>query len=286
MNGSTDHRENIETKGFAIWEDIYNVHEIDAIIDKISKSDQTNSTFRKTDDLFAIRQFLKEIPGVKQLIFNDRLRKVIGSSFGNEYFIVKSIYFDKPEKSNWFVAWHQDLTISVDNKAILPGYDRWTTKLNQFAVQPPQNILKANFTIRIHLDDTDEGNGALKVIPGSHHDIIRTDNFNLRPADGVSCNVPAGGVMIMRPLLIHASGRTTTNSGEEFYILSLVRRNCRWRLTGLKRKGIKSTVISVKLHIPFPSIVFLKTDLSLDSPCQPARYKAGARRHPPEKNRP
>jgi hypothetical protein len=82
--------------------------------------------------------------------------------------VVKSICFDKPEKSNWFVAYYQDLTMSVNQKQDLPGFGPWTVKHNQYAVQPPINILQDNFTIRLHLDNTDEGNGALKVIPGSY----------------------------------------------------------------------------------------------------------------------
>jgi len=206
-----NHQNNIAQNGFTILNDIYTGDEINAILNTISKTDQSNPTFRKTNDLFAIRQFLKEMPEVKQLVFNDRLKQCINQLSGAGYFIVKSIYFDKPPQSNWFVAWHQDLTISVDGKANIPGYNSWTNKLNQFAVQPPVNILRDNFTVRIHLEDTNEDNGALKVIPGSHLDIIRAESLNLQPGDGVSCNVPAGGIMIMRPLLMHASNRTTND---------------------------------------------------------------------------
>ncbi|MFD1256587.1 phytanoyl-CoA dioxygenase family protein [Mucilaginibacter terrae] len=131
---------------------------------------------------------------------------------GNKYFVVKSIYFDKPEKSNWFVAYHQDLTVSVDRKIDLPGFGPWTVKQNQFAVQPPINILQNNFTIRIHLDDTNETNGALKVIPGSNvKGMYRAENIDWRVEQEDVCVVPQGGVMIMRPLLLHASNRSTGN---------------------------------------------------------------------------
>ena len=211
MLNLTDHQNKISRDGFTTLADIYTNDEIDAILNTISQADQSNPTFRKTEDLFAIRQFLKEVPDVKPLVLNKKLKVCIASLFGDSYFIVKSIYFDKPPQSNWFVAWHQDLTISVDKKIDLPGYGPWTTKLNQFAVQPPAGILKDNFTVRIHLDDTDEGNGALKVIPGSHLDITRTEHLNLQARDGVTCSVPAGGIMIMRPLLMHASNRSTNN---------------------------------------------------------------------------
>lgn len=132
--------------------------------------------------------------------------------FGENCFLVKSIYFDKPEKSNWFVSYHQDLTISVDKKLEIEGFGPYTVKQNQFAVQPPLDILERNFTIRVHLDDTDENNGALKVIPHSHHKgIYRPETIDWAVEKEVSCNVQAGGLMIMKPLLLHSSSRTTNN---------------------------------------------------------------------------
>jgi ectoine hydroxylase-related dioxygenase (phytanoyl-CoA dioxygenase family) len=123
--------------------------------------------------------------------------------------VVKSIYFDKPEQSNWFVAWHQDLTISVDKKVDLPGYTSWTSKHKQFAVQPPLEILEDNFTIRIHLDDTNADNGALKVLPESHlKSIYRAENIDFSIESESICDVKRGGAMVMRPLLMHASDRT------------------------------------------------------------------------------
>ena len=205
------HQENISSKGFTLIDDVFNAHEIAAILAVINNTDQSNPTFRKTEDLFAIRQFFKEIPEVKALVFNEKLQSIVKDLFGDGYFISKSIYFDKPKKSKWFVAWHQDLTISVDNKVALPDYGPWTLKPNQFAVQPPVDILKDNFTLRIHLDDTDEGNGALKVIPSSHSDILRTGEMDFSVQQQSVCSVSAGGMMIMRPLLMHASNRTTSN---------------------------------------------------------------------------
>jgi ectoine hydroxylase-related dioxygenase (phytanoyl-CoA dioxygenase family) len=83
-------------------------------------------------------------------------------------------------------------------------------KQEQFAVQPPLSILEDNFTLRMHLDDTDEQNGALKVIAGSHRKgVYRPETINWNEETEISCAVPAGGVMIMKPLLLHASGRST-----------------------------------------------------------------------------
>jgi ectoine hydroxylase-related dioxygenase (phytanoyl-CoA dioxygenase family) len=132
--------------------------------------------------------------------------------FGDKYFTVKSIYFDKPQSSNWYVSYHQDLTISVDKKVEVDGFGFWTTKHNQFSVQPTLDILQNIVTIRIHLDYTDENNGALKVVSKSHRQgIYRPETIDWTKEKEEVCSVEKGGVMLMKPLLLHSSGRTTNN---------------------------------------------------------------------------
>ncbi|MCD0472902.1 phytanoyl-CoA dioxygenase family protein [Flavobacterium sp. EDS] len=205
----------IDTEGFIIIDAIYNENEIEkltSIIESVTEDKAGKTTFRKSEDLFAIRQFHKEIPEALDSIFNQNLKNIIKSNFGEDYFITKSIYFDKPEKSNWFVAYHQDLTISVDKKIDVESFENWTTKQDQFAVQPPKDILEKNFTIRIHIDKTTKDNGALKVINNSHSKgIYRVENMDFKNEKETVCEVEKGGIMIMKPLLFHASNKTTNN---------------------------------------------------------------------------
>jgi ectoine hydroxylase-related dioxygenase (phytanoyl-CoA dioxygenase family) len=207
------HLEALKDKGYTIVPEVFSSAECDKILSYIEWADTAHSTFRKSADLFAIRQFLKEVPATQSIILNNSLNTIIQALLGSDFFITKSIYFDKPAQSNWFVSYHQDLTISVDKKLELQGYGPWTVKQNQFAVQPPLAILQNNFTIRIHLDDTDENNGALKVIPGSHQKgIYRPETIDWNEETEDICRVNKGGIMIMQPLLLHSSGRTTNNN--------------------------------------------------------------------------
>jgi ectoine hydroxylase-related dioxygenase (phytanoyl-CoA dioxygenase family) len=209
MHNYQDITATIANKGFATLEEVYSGAEIDGLLQVLAQIDSDKATFRKTADLFAIRQFLKEVPSAVPLIFTPTLTTIISKVFGKDYFVVKSIYFDKPSASNWFVAYHQDLTISVDNKQEVQGFGPWTIKQNQFAVQPPLAILEDNFTIRIHLDDTDANNGALKVVPQSHlKGIYRPETINWGAETEVICPVKKGGIMFMKPLLLHASNKT------------------------------------------------------------------------------
>jgi ectoine hydroxylase-related dioxygenase (phytanoyl-CoA dioxygenase family) len=212
MSTHHTHKESFFENGFAVINDIYSDMEVEKIKDSITKADTSKATFRKSEDLFAIRQFLKEIPDVAEIIFNNKLRTIVKEIFTNSYFVTKSIYFDKPGNSNWYVAYHQDITISVDKKMNIEGFESWTVKQNQFAVQPPLEFLQDNFTVRIHLDDTNELNGALKVIPKTHNrGILRSDSIESDKQKEQTCNVMQGGIMLMHPLLMHASGKTINN---------------------------------------------------------------------------
>jgi len=217
----------LQEKGFTIIDNIFSEEEVNRITAKIAGTAEeatgitralaptqaTGPAFRQTADLFAIRQVLTAVPGIQPLVFTTRLNNIIHQVFGPDYFAVKSIYFDKPQVSNWFVAWHQDLTIGVDRRVDLPGFGPWTVKQNQFGVVPPLALLENIFTIRIHLDDTDENNGALKVIPGSHRKgIYRPEPIDWTREKEEICRVKRGGVMLMRPLLMHASGRTVNGN--------------------------------------------------------------------------
>lgn len=214
-----------EEKAFLIVENIFSNNEVARLLQLIDAADSSGASFRKTDDLFAIRQFFKAIPEAASLVLNEKLTQIIAQNFGEEFFIVKSIYFDKPHSSNWFVSYHQDITISVDKKMEIEGFQSWTVKQNQFAVQPPLTYLEDNFTIRIHLDDTTKENGALKVIPGSHlKGIDRAEEINRDMDYETDCEVPAGGVMFMKPLLMHASGRTTNRKQRRVIHVELSRK--------------------------------------------------------------
>lgn len=87
----------LKEKGYIILDNVFTPQEVALIINKIAKVDSSGPTFRKTNDLFAIRQFMKEIPEIRSLIFTAKLNAIIQEYFGADYFAIKSIYFDKPE---------------------------------------------------------------------------------------------------------------------------------------------------------------------------------------------
>jgi ectoine hydroxylase-related dioxygenase (phytanoyl-CoA dioxygenase family) len=194
--------------GFSIVENIYAPEEIDTILNLIDTESKDNWRFRKNKDLFAIRCFLKEIPALNALIFNENLQQII-RNLNPKYRVVKSIYFDKPPRNNWNVNWHQDLTISVLDKQNTEGYKNWLPKDDYYSVQPPSDILEDIVTVRIHLDDCNVQNGALRVLPKSHTNIQNYAHLdNDFEKEEVICAVKKGGVLLLKPLIFHSSKRT------------------------------------------------------------------------------
>jgi ectoine hydroxylase-related dioxygenase (phytanoyl-CoA dioxygenase family) len=69
-------------------------------------------------------------------------------------------------------------------------------------------VLEEMLSLRLHLDPCGEGNGALRVIPGSHRcgRIAEEQIPSIREASSEHiCVLGVGDVLLMRPLLLHAS---------------------------------------------------------------------------------
>lgn len=239
-----DHNKNIaelEENGYSILTGFYSDDEICQILAYIEKGGEDSNSVTNTKDLYAIRQLIKNMPELTDLLFNEKLKKLISDISESEYFLTKSIYFDKPSESNWFVAYHQDLSISVDKREKLENYSNWTFKKGQYGVQPPIEILEDTVTIRIHLDKTDKNNGALKVIPKSHlRGILRTDSKDWNLENEFICDVEKGGAMLMKPLTLHASNRTTNGRKRRVIHLEFNKHNLAEPLNWLEYSKIES----------------------------------------------
>jgi hypothetical protein len=159
------------------------------------------------------RRGILSLPAVATLARSECFLDLVRPHLLAEPFPVRAIYFDKSPEANWSVPWHQDLAIAVRARVDVPGFGPWSTKERIPHVQPPAEVLEQMLTVRLHLDDADESNGALRVLPRSHrmgrHSPERIQELRAQREDFV-CAVAAGGALLMRPLLLHASGRSTS----------------------------------------------------------------------------
>ena len=136
----------------------------------------------------------------------------IGELFSPPWKIIRSIFFDKTSKGNWSVPWHQDLTICLRERLDAPGFGPWSIKDGLHHVHAPAAVLDPIVTVRIHLDDCGPENGPLRVMPGSHKN-GRLNDPSIEKFRGThtefACTISKGGVLLMKPLLLHSSSRAT-----------------------------------------------------------------------------
>lgn len=96
----------------------------------------------------------------------------------------------------------------MNERIEVDGYGPWTTKAGVANVRPPVSVLEGMRAIRLHLDDCDERNGVLRILPRTHKygrltaAQIASAQEEVAP---VFCTVASGGAILMKPLLLHAS---------------------------------------------------------------------------------
>ena len=156
---------------------------------------------------YGARNLLALWPGVMALArapqLAVRLREVLGPTAG----VVRGLYFDKPPGHSWALPWHRDMTIAVQDHGRTGVFRGPTTKSGVPHVEAPPELLAAMLTARIHLDDVTPDNGPLRMAPGSHAPGLPAGE----PAVELACR--AGDVLLMRPLLLHASGHSVPGAG-------------------------------------------------------------------------
>jgi ectoine hydroxylase-related dioxygenase (phytanoyl-CoA dioxygenase family) len=159
-----------------------------------------------SDNSYAMRNLLA-MPIVRELARSPAVRTLAEAVLGKNCFGIKGTLFNKTRESNWKVVWHQDLTIMVRERKEIRGFGRWTVKSGIAHVQPPADVMSRILALRLHLDESGEENGPLRVIPGSHKQgrLSPKEIAEWRKKGSVTCTVPRGGVLVMRPLLLHAS---------------------------------------------------------------------------------
>jgi len=203
----------IEEKGFAIVPNVLPGGRAEELCQHLAAVSENEASSVRAGKAFGIRNLLEVVPATRSLANDPLLRSLVDPVLGEKAKVVRGVYLDKHRDANWKVAWHQDLTIAVKHFVDVKGYGPWSVKAGIQHVQPPVKVLEEMLAVRVHLDDADEENGALQVLPGTHkHGRLGSEDIlKLRMAlASVTCLVKRGDVVLMRPLLLHASSQAVT----------------------------------------------------------------------------
>jgi ectoine hydroxylase-related dioxygenase (phytanoyl-CoA dioxygenase family) len=122
----------------------------------------------------------------------------------------RATLFEKSAGTNWLIPWHQDTALPLRSRFDAPGWGPWSEKAEVAYAHAPAWALERVVALRVHLDASGADNGPLRVLPGSHSAGVLTDDqvaAYVKEHEPRECLVERGGVLAMRPLLIHASSK-------------------------------------------------------------------------------
>jgi hypothetical protein len=192
--------------GFGLFPDVFAPKEIDAIAELLARESTARSR--------AGARHLMGVPGIRRFAEDGRLLQIASSALGTIAAPFRATLFDKSPATNWLVSWHQDTALPLRRQVDAAGWGPWSVKTGILYAHAPADALANVVALRIHLDDNTTTNGPLRVLPGTHLFGI-LDNEQLgrlsRERRAVECLSTAGGVVAMRPLLVHASSKARNN---------------------------------------------------------------------------
>ncbi len=195
----------IEENGFAILPGLFSQEYLDRLLHKINESAPRRSRA-------GVRHALGLAP-VVELSQQPEMIELARGILGPDAFPFRATVFDKSTTANWLVVWHQDTALPLRQRLELPGWGPWSVKEGIHYAHAPTTTLSKVLALRVHFDDSTTENGPLRVLAGTHmlgvlsDDSVHEVATRIAPVD---CVVPKGGVVAMRPLLIHASSKSQT----------------------------------------------------------------------------
>jgi len=211
----------MERDGHIMLPGIFDPHTVAAIaedLDHALRADETHqSAIARGDVIVAARNILEVYPPATTLWRKPELVNFLAGLLGDDFGLMRGLYFDKPPGKSWALPWHQDRAIAVKQNR-LPGttFGKPTIKAGVPHVESPLWLSKQIVMIRIHLDPMIDENGPLHVLSRSHLDHMTTDGL-----PDVRITAAPGDVLAMRPLLLHRSDEATPGTTLHRRILHL-----------------------------------------------------------------
>jgi ectoine hydroxylase-related dioxygenase (phytanoyl-CoA dioxygenase family) len=191
-----------------------------SIVERVFDRSEMSDTLRELEQAAIVRskagaRHVLSVPVVRRLAADSRLVHLASRYVGPHPVPFRATLFEKSVKSNWLVVWHQDTALPMRGPIDSAEWGPWSVKSGVLYAHAPASALAGVIALRVHLDDSTSANGPLRVLPDTHTGGVLSDDDIARLAakiQGVDCVAPAGGVVAMRPLTVHASSKARADS--------------------------------------------------------------------------
>ena len=190
--------------GYSIAEGVFDRREMIRVRESIA---ETNLPRTRAGARHVLR-----VPAVQALATDPLLLSLAAGFVGEDPIPFRATLFDKSAAANWLVAWHQDTALPLRQRVDVAAWGPWSIKAGVLHAVAPAAALALVVALRVHLDDSTSTNGPLRVLPGTHADGVLTQDdiqHRVRTVAAMECVAAAGGVVAMRPLVVHASSKAS-----------------------------------------------------------------------------
>jgi ectoine hydroxylase-related dioxygenase (phytanoyl-CoA dioxygenase family) len=197
----------VRNDGYGLIPGVFDVDEVKSVLAELVGANLPRSRA-------GVRHAMKNVT-VARVARDERMMRIAQAILGERTIPFRATLFEKLPTSNWLVAWHQDTALPLTERKDCSGWGPWSLKDGVIYAHAPAAALEQVLALRLHLDDSTTENGPLRVLPGTQTEGVLTDDeihalAESRPA--ASCLMPVGGVVAMRPLVIHASSKSLADA--------------------------------------------------------------------------
>lgn len=197
----------IQEQGFGIIPSVLAQRDVDDLLEELSQANLPRSRA-------GVRHAMK-LTTVAAIAQGSQLLEIAQQILAGSAFPFRATLFDKSPTANWLVVWHQDTALPLRERREVLGWGPWSVKDAVNYAHAPASALSRVLALRVHLDDSTPENGPLRVLPGTHTLGVLTDeslhDLSTR-GHAVDCLMPRGGVLAMRPLIVHASSKSQSEA--------------------------------------------------------------------------
>lgn len=218
----------------------------------LRRPDQTKETAGTLplDNMYRIHTFSAF---VRSHIRDERRLAPVRDIVGSDLFCPNDLYFLKPPGTGRPVAWHQD---------------SWYFR-NTYISSVGEDIDRSTIGTWMALDDADEQNGCLWVVPGSHHlgvvdhGQVESEGYFLQKRltmtdetaeQAIPVEVPKGSLIFFNNALFHGSHQNRSNRYRRAYVVHYMKSTIqhiegkRWIIPGTEEWGTPEMYVCGRLY--------------------------------------
>lgn len=207
-------REQLQRDGFAIFPDALNREQSALLADAVE-------SLANLSDGQATPEILPH-PAISALAASSGLTAIVREFLGPDVFPFRAALFGEPCGATWNFVWHQDTSLPMRSLREDCGWGPWLVKAGIVHSQAPACALADVLSLRLPLRSASPHGAQSRVLPGTHLLGVLDDaelSRLVRERAALTCDVPAGCVLALKPLLIHAATERLSSSSAPVLVI-------------------------------------------------------------------